>query len=368
MFEDSSDKEDARSYPNRREFLKIAAGMAVALSFARPREAAAIIENFVKENSEGEEGPKFFVEFFLSWHITAQDKRGLEKKIKTADVFSPEAFGWNQRYLNAFQDISKGKLNPEEIARSFEIEPGTPIAATLKVLYKTGTHIEIFDLEKDNPLTLEVEMADRDLREFDDTKSFDEIVRDFTEKIRKYAETQVQRESYILQKILFFRDKVVKGEVPELKNKRAIKLLLAYGAFHTSLAHGMPGHSNWTFERLPAVFDHTSEAIRRSMLDKELNEDLSARAFFSLHTSGLFSSFLPGFDTQKKSAFIRKIIENMTIEEIRGTFEKIKQIGFNQLGSREVIRKIIEKTGIDLPLTIDVFEKIIFKIEKTGKI
>lgn len=346
---------------SRREFLKMTGAVSGALLMSRTAEASAVIEKLLNESDEkNEHGPKISVEFFLSWHTTAQDKEALVEKMKNADVFSPEGFEWTEKTKKFFTDVSKGKITPIDAAKKFHLAGKSSLTGTINALYNSGAYIEFFDIKEGDPLAKEVDEAHSDLEVIDATKPFHQSVENYKEKIKKYAQAQLKREAHIISRIEDFSNKIKRGEIPQLEGKRNVRILLSYGVLHTGLRHDNKHGLNakWSFGKLPIIFNPATEAMRRYMFGKEVSDELSAKAFMSALTYDHFLGLLPGFDSQKKSAFVRKIMDGLSLDKLSEMFEEIKKVDFEFYKTQGIVRKMLEKMGINLPITLDAFEKL----------
>lgn len=357
---------------SRRDFLKISFALGSALLLEKPQEAAALLGDFLnKQEDAGEKGPKFHIDFFLSWHNTSIDKAGLAEKIKNADIFSPEGFGWNEERRSIFDQVSKGAITPQEVVKKFNIPKESSFMGTIEALYNTHVRVEMLDLGANQPLTEEVEETLSALNEIDPKMSFSDTTADLREKFRNFATAQVKREQYIVEQFFLLKEKIARGEIPEIKENVVINVLFAYGAMHTSLASKFRNNEFDTqqgFRRLPVIFPHAGEAIRRYMMNKNVSETLITQALISAVSYDSFLSLLPGIDSQLKSTFIRKVIDNLPTEELPSIFEEFKKRNFNTYECREVARDLLHKAGIHTPLTVESFNRIISKIEKTGRL
>jgi len=346
---------------SRREFLKTAgASFAAAILAGNIKEALALIEKMseTKEKESGE--PKISFDIFYSFHDTEKDAKGLAEQIKKSDVYMPELFGWDERYLNDTKAIAEGKMTPDELMwkrlRGFDQEyPHSFDYAEAKALYKSGKYVAYVDVPREHPLFDKGADAREELGRIDLEKNFPELVASFKENVKRWADVQKKREAYILSELKRFADIIKDGRVPELKGKKEIKTLIALGAMHTGVYHELTRAKEETsreFHIMPLVFGKfASELARRFMFDKDTDETLASQALFG----AVFSSMVHNHSDKsirgsyEVSLIERKIVPQFSIDEIKKIFAEARAAEDPQKKFLDASLEKLKEKGIHLP-------------------
>ncbi|MBI2037150.1 MAG: hypothetical protein HYT14_02210 [Candidatus Liptonbacteria bacterium] len=353
---------------DRREFLKGAAAMfGAALLAGNAAEAASLLEKAANPEEGAEKGPKLSFEFFFSAHLTGADKRGDAEKVKSADIFAPESIGMDEELRARFQDVADGKLTPSEVAKNYgwpeDPEYGNEISflGTLRSIHNTKVRLAFLDPLPDHPIARETfEAADRSTEVNLLEESFPHLTEVFRRGIEEFSRTQVKREEYVMSRIASLASDIREGKLPQFKAKQDVRILIAFGAIHTGLFRALSGgeeDAQRAFSRMPFIFGYESEAIRRSMLGKEVTDDLAARAFMERIISPMVFARLAGSESQPKIAFLRKASAKLSIGELKELFEKMKEKYFDPLMSAEIVKTMLKTKGVEFPLTREELEK-----------
>ncbi|OGZ02353.1 MAG: hypothetical protein A3G64_02500 [Candidatus Liptonbacteria bacterium RIFCSPLOWO2_12_FULL_60_15] len=353
---------------DRREFLKGAAAMfGAALLAGNAAEAASLLEKAANPEEEAEKGPRISFEFFFSAHLTGADKRGGMEKMRGADIFAPESIGMDEELRARFQDVADGKLTPSEVAKNYgwpeDPTYGNEISflGTLRPIHNTKVRLEFLDPLPDHPIARETFEAVERSTEIDLLKeSFPHLTELFRQRIEEFSHTQVKREEYVMSRIASLASDIRAGKLPQFKAKQDVRILIAFGAIHTGLFRTLSGgkeDAQRAFSRMPYIFGYESEAIRRSMLGKEVTDDLVARAFMERIISPIVFARLAGFESQPKIAFLRKASAKLSIGELKELFDKMKEKYFDPLSSAEIIKGALKEKGLEFPLTREELEK-----------
>ena len=97
-----------------------------------------------------EREPRIHVTFFFSAHDTAEDFAKLDPLIKAADVYIPEASGWNQADLEETQKISQGEITPKALSKPISERTASDVEIIL--LYNSKKEIAFIDIPEDHRL------------------------------------------------------------------------------------------------------------------------------------------------------------------------------------------------------------------------
>ncbi|MBI2635313.1 MAG: hypothetical protein HYW79_02095 [Parcubacteria group bacterium] len=346
---------------SRREFLKTAgASFAAAILAGNAKEALALIEK-TSETKEKEDGePKISFDIFYSFHDTAKDAEGLAERIKKSDIYMPELFGWNERYLNDTKAIAEGKMTPDELMwkrlRGFDQEyPYSFDYAEAKALYKSSKYVAYVDVPREHPLFDKGADAREELGRIDLTKNFSELAVSFNESVRRWADVQKEREVYILSELGRFADSIKDGRMPKLKGKKEIKILIALGAMHTGVYHELSRTEKETsrkFHTMPLIFGKfASELARRFMFGKDTDETLATQALFG----AVFSSMVSNRSDRsirgsyEVSLIERKIVPQFSIDEMKKIFAEARIAEDPQKKFLDASLEKLKEKGIRLP-------------------
>lgn len=343
----------------RREFLKMAgASFAAAILAGNAKEALALIEKASEIKESGE--PKISFDIFYSFHDTAKDAKGLAEQIKKSDIYMPELFGWDEQYLNNTKAIAEGKMTPDELMwkqlRGFDSEYQYSFDyAEARALYKSGKYITYIDVPRNHPLFDRGADAREKLGRIDLTNNFPELVASFNENVKHWADIQKEREMHILSELRKFADAIKDGNIPELKGKKEIKILIALGAMHTGVYHELARAEEETsrkFHTMPLVFGKfASELARRFMFDKDANETLAAQALFGAVFSALVhqrsdKSIRGSYEV---SLIERKVVPQFSVDEIKKIFTEARAAEDSQKKFLDAFHKKLKEKGIRLP-------------------
>ncbi len=320
-----------------------------------------------EEQVEAEKEPKMNFTIFYSGHVRAGDFDKLKALFEEADIYVPESIGWDKREKELFSRMSAGEIDGEtfkEMLSKFEKDDPV-LAEEYKIIYNSHKPIEFLDVPGDNQTHKDTVMAlegeyDAYLGFLDG--EFDEAVSEMKGASEKYAIAQQEREKYIKSLANSrLKDLVEKNQALKDKIKKGggINVLMSIGADHTALASGLkkdwPGGVETKFSDSPFIFDYDAELYRRYMFNKEVGDELVAKALLSRGLVYKFRNFCRNH--QEISVVSRKIISGLTFNDIRKISESLGagddlQKAFDSLGrdikipeSREEVDKILGKNN-----------------------
>ena len=142
---------------SRREFLRGGTALAGILLLGGKAEAAkGVLSRFETGKEKTPKGPKIKFDVFYYTHATAEDTKPLKKKIKTCDIYVPEAPGWSSDSLLQLEKVSQGKMTPESFLRSAGLSPKNDSfymsrLEELKGLYNSRKKIAMVDIPSNHP-------------------------------------------------------------------------------------------------------------------------------------------------------------------------------------------------------------------------
>ncbi len=315
-----------------------------------------------KESKETE--PKITVDFFFSYHGTAEDFSRLPEALKNADVYVPEFVGWENIDEQGFNAVSQGKIEPPRI----DGHPG--FETPLHLIYNSKIPIIFVDLPAEHPEIKETIDAIKEITgAYDDFEigNFDKAMENLKKGTVDFASSIRRREDFIANQ-LKNKLKTLTQKFPQLKNKKNIRVLISIGAVHTSLHKKLKTElqsSKMMLGRDTIVFPTSNEIQRRLIKNPQeiINDDVYARDLME----GAMGVILWGVtkDNNKMSWAIRKLVVNLSTDQIRAFSKNIGgSLGdmteaLNQKEHNDLLRKKIEEMGIKLPTTEEEIDKLL---------
>jgi len=363
----------------RREFLALGAATLIALAFGGWQ---IFINEQEKDSSNQEaEKPKVKLNFFFNAHGTAADLPGLEDKIKECDVFIPEDYGWNETTLKAYQSVASGQTPYTTIFLNYSVS--SKDGRLLRALHDTKKEILLVDVPSDHELSGKLDGLTK-AEKITLEKSFSETLSQIRQAGKDWANFLVARDNFIsknLKKAL-----PVIQNMPKFKNEKEINVLVMIGASHTRLfewAQTNAEMSSQEFAQKPFVYSFWHEAIRRYWMQKdnqyfptknvpESDDRLIASAAFQLLIENLYARELRNVSsmTVVMNHILRRIIGNFSFEEIKETFEKLKQQNdilndktsqaTKDKASKMIIDQMLAKKEVQIPKNRTELEKMVW--------
>lgn len=349
---------------SRREFFKKSgAGFFGLLLAGRVKRAAALVGDAV--NRESRSGTtKISIEIFYSPHDTKEDVKGLEQKIKEADVFSVEAIGWSEQLFIDLNLVSQGELTPQDFIGKYKIggldkqEPFQPYQLTvLDALFGSRKFVISFDVPGDDPLLRKIDESVAALDKLEFSKDFVSCLSSRRRALENFVELQGEREQYIVKKMEAFQETLAKGETKEVRDKEKISILFLLGAVHTGVYHRLKESGreiSRTFSTMPYIFgEFTTEITRRLLFGKEVSDTLVAQSLFW----DLIDPWIAqGTENEPKvpstvaqNLRTRKAVQAFSFSEIKNIFEEIKRMAEKNtmpfLLSFELQKFVLNKLG-----------------------
>jgi hypothetical protein len=332
----------------RREFLKRGSLFLGALLLGDFKKAVALAEK--EANRErGEKEPKISVDIFYAPHVSAKDIEGLEEKLKKTDIYVPEMHLWTEKTLTTLNNVSQQLETPDQALKNLGVSPSNAynysfLKKELECIYNSHKPMPIllFDVPDWETKIGDTEldklagsyrrqagsslMTYRYLPQKDWRSTLDYI----KSGLEIAAISQEIRELYILLNLRRL-PKIIQNypSLEYLREKDEVRVLLVLGAAHTHLYSLLKRGKESVavrreFSKLPILFSYSSEAFRRIIFDKEIDDELAARVLVEKNLPPRWDLLDKGItqDFDKVLKFNRKVIGQLSLDEIKDIFQK----------------------------------------------
>lgn len=287
------------------------------------------------------------------------------RRIKRADIYIPEQYGWNRIMQANLNIVSKGEISKREVLGVYEealkSAPKSNFAtwnmALLDALYATNRTIALVDIPAGHRLVKEVapEIIPSDLLKGD----FEQACDYMGETIRKLSDSEAQRDIYILEHIGPVLDSTIKSS-PRLQVKAQVNVLMTLGTLHAPiydvLAEKTEEQRKKTGSFLPTAsmgvieggYDPSSFLVMHfhpaieSQMDEEQIKTLKAK------TVGIFllELLLP----KERAKILYQIVDRLSVSDIQALFNSAKSFLNKELLTQDPpvmgkISSILEELG-----------------------
>ena len=341
---------------NRRDFLKLTVevGIPSITALILQKKAGNLFSSSESENNQPEVNLTFWHEDHLETH---RDMIKYKKVFSKADVLVKEKFGWDDELLKSYNNISNGTgLMPEE-----ENED--------KVLFNSKKPVFFIDPKADHPL---VEESDEILAVHEvDRQTYITPYKGLIEKLRSGLKTEAnfheKREAIWEKQLLQIVQKLKRK--PEFKNKDKINILIDVGGYHTRIYQRLSKNpKNVNAESVQRTLDETPfsmsvypEIMRRYLFLNEnpSEENLAKHLLFRLleiNLGPLYWKISREHGTSKVTRFMRKVVEQFSVDEIKTITEKVRSAYLNDSADwddhkkmKQILNGKLIAKGIQLP-------------------
>lgn len=301
--------------------------------------------------------PQLSFDIFYSYHRSAKDAEAMQKLFADADIYAPEATGWNEEVLAAFRRVSTGRVYPKEVLREYGWDVPTYefMGQVLAMIHGSNKPITFLDVPDSDPSVENLKLLNLEeigLFSLLSKRPFAVSIRNIKVLLRQYADTNERRESVITSSEHI--EQVMRETLkryPILKSKEKLHMLISFGAQHTPMVHALRKRGEKIQRHIPShtmVFPLQLEGIRRYSFGKEVDDLLAARILFEgrLYTTMQQHFFSLTKDTQKIFLFLRKAITQFTLEEIA---ELLTAQYLNREEEDRAIASALKKKGFAIP-------------------
>ena len=291
------------------------------------------LEHTLERDLNKERGPKIKIKILFGAHGTAEEAEQLRGPLSQADIFIPELAGWDVTGRLDLDDLSLGSITPEVLLQKRKVTENNPSYKFLKrefeILYQSGKIIGLIDVTKNDPLydRLVQTHFGQKRRDMLQSKNFAQLIEDFKRNIQERAQVQRERENLLVDNLESeLKDLVEKYSY--LKNKKEVNALLFLGAVHTRVYHILypkmeDTSRNFGKETESYRFGYDMEALRRYIFNKEISDELAARAILETVIASVTLSHLQDITSNflKIMLYLKKVVKKFSIEEIRKILE-----------------------------------------------
>ena len=316
----------------RREFLGATEGIFTSVALGKSKEVEVWFNQLVGQTEKARgAGRKIRFEILYTPHTSRKYLEGFREKVERADIYIPEALGWDQELAVDFQAVANGTMRPDEFFKkrgwhsknrpyySFEL-------AELEYIHGSGKFVRFIDAPLESELfNRYIEIKSR-ADKLDLMQNSENLIDAFKEFIRDSAILHKEREQYMLSKLKILSDDISHGRISGLQTTREPRILLNLGAGHTGIYHELVKSGNEasrSFNPMPYIFSFpATEMIRRYLFDKEVSEELAIRTLAGLVlSSALTTEFTwPSEDILTRDIFIKKAVNKLSIHDIKEGF------------------------------------------------
>ena len=319
-----------------------------------------------KEMKEKE--PKIIYTVLFALHGTAEDCSKLEENFKQCDIFVPELLGWSQSTFDRFNQVSQGKIKPDETGISSYCNFPEMLIKTFEVIYRSNKPIVFIDFSKKemikedhlrfSPLDKAFPLAMSNFL----TGHLDEAIKTVRSCIDLLAKRYICRETKMKENLAKKIKEVIKNN-PKLKDKSEIKVLISLGSIHTSFYHRLKKQcptARRKFNKSTYIYTFLNEAIRRKLFKKEpISDLLTTRAL----TEFILYSYLANFsdDNAKIIQITRQAISHLDLSDIKRIIKKSK--GQEQKMQENILARL-KKKGVFVPTSKAKIDQLTFDRQK----
>ncbi|MBI2639901.1 MAG: hypothetical protein HYW90_03390 [Candidatus Sungbacteria bacterium] len=335
---------------SRREFLKTA-GFLSALIAGKPEEAAALLEKAVEPKEADKEKVKVVFRFFNAIHKTGKDVENLPEEIQKADIYIPEAVGWNNETVADYKALARGEIAPKELLEKYGAYPEDTTdnwrSKEFEALSNSQKIVLFADLPVGHPLY--EKYREGRITPTREIKTFADVLAQVKNSLKNFAEAIAIREKHIVSEIITIKENIENGQYPELKGKRAVNVLIFLGAIHTPVYHKIKEideNASRRFSTMPFNYsNYGAEIVRRYMFGKEVSDELAAKAFLSGYIDSL-PRWAKLNDTHKAHQYTRAVVEQFSHKDIEAFFNDLQNTDFF---TERVVLKHLRTKNIKIP-------------------
>lgn len=286
-----------------------------------------------------ENKPRISVDIFFSCDKTPEDLEGLYERIREADIYIPEAFGWERRHLDLFRKASFGEIDSAQLTK--RLKRYSPVfRKQVQDVYNSHKPITIIDVPSWHRLKNESNEVWTHSPSYEG--NFYQVL-DYTRAVlANLSYYHNDREEYMLRQVTPKKIEELLKIYPSPVIQQTINILLSLGSGHVP----MPlDYSEYSF---------TDEGIIRSKFGKEVDDELAARIFLESFLEDMISSsgyirltdWLTKY-SKKISMLKRRIVGELTFEEAQKIFDYRKS--YQGIFPRQEFNRIFFEKRISIP-------------------
>lgn len=321
--ERESHEQSKENYLSRRKFVEsVALVLGSVVTGGNLAHAAEALSRFALLEAR-EKGPEISFDIFFSEHFRKEDAAGLAEKLATVDIYIPEIAGWDEKLGKRLNDVSWGRMTPEELWAYGDYMSNAFQDAEVRALFGKKVLVHCIDISlSDSPIETLTEVLE-DLYSFDYADTFETALKKKKAAIKRFADVQKERERHMAENLVILIDRISHRQIPELSARNQVRILFHLGSVHTYIYHRVREEDPKTkkyFKTNPHIYNYEQEAVRRYIFGKEVSDDLVAKVMLEhiFSQTGKLS-----YATQKgNAANERATIGKLSIEQIKELYEE----------------------------------------------
>ncbi|KND47170.1 MAG: hypothetical protein AB199_01920 [Parcubacteria bacterium C7867-004] len=311
---------------------------------SRPKAQVSPLESRVAKRLDREKHPlQLEISLALGGHTVGEDANRFKEDIEKADIILAERVGWTKNEEVSFNDISQGKRSPHTVSA------GPYWARFFELIENTRKAIRFLDIPDDEPLAAEGNRSARAIEQFSQSLyarsiPFEEGIEEYKKIAGQFVEINKKREEYIVSLADKKISQAVKND-PKLKTKFPIKVLVIFGAMHSSLYPEMlEMHPDTTrsFPTSPYIFNYAQEMRRRMRWGKEIDSEIVEKAFLEHLLTDAVIDLRRFEDRSLQNRFMRAVVDSFTPEELR-TFYNLLVIQKRDQGAEDMLLEHLKR-------------------------
>ncbi len=300
-------------------------------------------------------------DIYFSPHGNLGDFQDLFQRIKGADVYVPEVFGWSQEYLGIYEDVSAGRKTPEQAIKEKQVEDAEMnplLLEELRAVHNSNKPIFFIDLPEDEVPRGKNRIALA-------ARSFDGLLDNVQHYLEEESRLNIRREQQMVEQLGVKVGEVLEAN-PELKSKDDVKVLISLGSVHTGVYRQLKDNGEKVereFNSMPHMYSFSDEGVRSYMNDKPVSRELAARILLETVFGDVFQPELEkaSEDNTKIDLFKRKVASQFSLDEIGGIFHLLTYTDWNYFkGSFEgYMNYQMETKGLKMPKSEQELDEIV---------
>lgn len=297
--------------------------------------------------------PNVGYDIYYSPHGNTGDFRDLFGKIKAADIYVPEVYGWSQEYLSIYQDVSAGRKTPEAAIREKQVEDADMnplLLEELRAVHNSNKPIFFIDLPEDEVPRGKNKIALA-------ARSFDGLLDNVKYYLEQESKLNIRREHHMVEQLGIKVGEVLDAH-PKLKAKDDVGVLVSLGSVHTGVYQQLRDSGEKVereFNTMPHRYSLSDEGVRSYMNGRPVSRELAARILLETVFGDVFQLELEkvSSDNTKIDLFKRKVASQFNIDEIGEIFHLLTYTDWNYFkGSFEgYMNYQMETKGLKMPQT-----------------
>lgn len=293
-------------------------------------------------------------------HAKAEDVGNLQdfrQLVRSADIFIPEAIGWDEKTLQDARKISGGDSRTYQ--RYIPINPGDIVdydRTVLSAMFNSKVKIQFVDVPSDHPLTqaLESYKPGFDVPESIFQPTFTQTLAALGKWLRNEAQVQKQREDFILTQIGPRLQQIIAPH-PRLSNKPSVSVVMLLGSYHTRvhdvLRQTIPpspsGVPRVDMIALPSATEIQESTLKKNYVGNTLTEKEEQRLLAETLAKIVLNAISNDYGSMTYNFELEKGVRTLTDRELETVFESFSIKGRKIRYTPELLA-VLQKIGADI--------------------